>query len=304
MAIPFDLISFDIKSKIILTVGDTTSNASAFLSSIMTDCGISHSRYAGMDRIEIKRRFTRSNGSPSIEELCDMAQAVLKRCGRGISGEALLVLCATQLLQGDEFLLLDVSEELYPEIIRHLTPFAVVFATRNDELTRSLISLAPSGVKEIVALSEEDNFDYISSLHTENGARISYASKNKITVFHGNALGTEFFHYDFKYFVPIIDQNNLPLAHLSIEAASAILAPSRNQILRGLQKSIPPDDFTVHSLSPTVLLRESEGPFTLHNEMKFKIIREGEDFLFPSEDTAFCGSVDFIARVKEQLKKK
>lgn len=38
-----------------------------------------------------------------------------------------------------------------------------------------------------MALSEEDNFDYISSLHTENGARISYASKNKITVFCGSA---------------------------------------------------------------------------------------------------------------------
>ena len=59
--IDFDLIPQGIKSKLIFAVGDGASGTAVFLSSVMNECEISHSRYIHNDGIELKYRFISSS---------------------------------------------------------------------------------------------------------------------------------------------------------------------------------------------------------------------------------------------------
>lgn len=297
----FDLIPKSIKSKIILCVGDGAHITSAILSSIMKECDVPHSHYTTYNGYELKNRFINSNSSINIMDLCAKADFLLQRSKKNISSEFLLFISALYLLDFEEYLILDITSELYRNIISHISAFAIVLATTNDEEAEYLISHAHNGTKEIISLTKKDNFDFISSTKLLSGARVSYASPNKINISKATIFETEFFHYDFKYSVPLIDQNNIQYAHLAIESANAIFSPIRQKILKGLKKSSPPDDFELHSLSPAILFRTNPKPFILHHSLDFDIVLEQNEVIAPSKNTIFWGNTEFIEKVKKQL---
>lgn len=300
--IGFDLIPQGIKSKLIFAVGDGASGTAAFLSSVMNECEISHSRYIHNDGIELKYRFISSGEYISIDKLCQVAEELIKRSGKSISSDALLLSCALSMLDGADYLILEMSEQIYRQIIKHTIPFALILAMDDDITVCELTDSAPTGINEIVALTNESNYDYISNKLNKNGARITYASPNKRTISSSTVFGTDFFHYDYLYKTRAINLCNIPLAHLAIESATALFSAPRPLIRIGISKANPINDLTLYSLSPTVLFREGNDDFLLFHNMKFKIAYESDEFAIPIENTVYCGNNDFIKEIKRKLK--
>ena len=295
---PFDLMPCSIKSKIILCVGDTTGNVLSFLSSIMNE---RHSRYLGRERVSIKNRFFHD---PPIEpvQLCDIADRLIKSTKKSISNESLLFLTSLRLLADEEYLLLDVSKDLYLKLIGYISPLAIIFATKNVSDIERNIELLSNHVKYIISLGDANDYSRISTNETKNGVTLCYASSDKITVRSSSPMGTDIFHYDYPYHLPIIDQKNVPLAHLAIEASCLIFSAIRPKISKGLEKAKDIDDLQLYSLSPTVLLRVGKDDFVLHHTMRFDTITDEEKVIGPTTDTIFCGSEEFIERVKSSIK--
>ncbi len=300
--IGFDLIPQGIKSKLIFAVGDGASGTAAFLSSVMNECEISHSRYIHNDGIELKYRFISSGEYISIDKLCQRAEELIKRSGKSISFDALLLSCALSMLDGTDYIILEMSEQIYRQIIKHTIPFALILAMDDDITVCELTDSAPTGINEIVALTNESNYDYISNKLNKNGARITYASPNKRTISSSTVFGTDFFHYDYLYKTRAINLCNIPLAHLAIESATALFSTPRPLIRIGISKAIPINDLELYSLSPTILFRDGKSDFKLFHKLKFKIITDNQEFAIPTEDTVFCGKRAFIEEIKRKLK--
>ncbi len=298
----FDLIPNGIRSKAIFIVGESTGNTGAFLSSIMSECNISHSRYINSEGLDLKNRFINLNSVIDINKLCESAKYTIKKCKKLISNDTLLFILSLDLLDGSEYIIIEISEMLYSDVIEIFTPNAIIFALNDDKKAEKYIQNAPLGVAEIITLSQNENKDYISNSKNANGARISYASQNKITPFRANLLGTEFYHFNYLYHIPTIDQRAIPHAHLAIEAAAALFAPSKPLIYKGLENARPTDDFEIYSISPNVLLWKGEQNFELYHKMKYKIVTNKDEFATPTENTVFCGDTAFIAEIKEKLK--
>ena len=297
----FDFLPKNIKTKIILTVGDKTSNASAFFSSIMRAYNIPHSRYSTAEHIELKNRFLRSLSPINIDELITSAERIVKRSQKMISSENLLFLLAINLLCNNEYLLVDVSVDLYKHLIDKINPYAIILAVDNDDKAEEIIASAPADTKYIISLCQRDDYSYRPTVTAPCGAIVSYASKNKITVKSADIMGTDFFHYDYLYHIPTIDQKNIPLAHLAIESASLIFAAIRPKIYEGLNTARDLYDLELYSLSPAVYLRNGNDDFLLHHRMKFNIITDNADFTPPTQNTVFCGNVDYIDKIKKCL---
>ena len=298
----FDLLSFDIKSKIILVIGDGASNTATYLSSIMSSCEIKHFHFKN-ENIDTNKRFLQNSVPISTESLCENAENILKATKKNLSNDDLLF-CLALSFCNSEYTIIEISEEYYNHIKDSILPFALILTLPSDEKVNNLIEGANERVKEIISLSEKDNFDYISSKYNQKGARITLASPNKITVAGSDLFGTSFYHYDYLYHTSALDLNNVSLAHLAIEAAIALFSAPRPYIYKGIETARVPYDLTLYSLSPTILLREGGNNFKLHHKLKFKTATESDEFEIPRENTIFCGGKEYIEQTKEKLKKR
>ena len=266
----FDLVSFDIKSKIILIVGFRASNVASYLSSIMSVCEMDYNHYINTDKIALDKRFLKGNATISQDIICENAERILKATNKSLSNDDLLLALAFSLCDS-EYLLIETSEEYYDKIKDKISPFALVLAINDDQKAEALIKNAKAGIKEIISLSQQDNFDYISNKVNKNGTRITYASKNKITISNANLLGTSFYHYSYLYHVSALDLNNIQLAHLAIETAFVLFEVPRPYIYKGLENARPIFEFELYSLSPTVLVWNNEDEYALHHKVKDKV---------------------------------
>lgn len=266
----FDLIPFSIKSKIILIVGSRASNVASYLSSIMSACEMGYSHYINTDKIALNKRFLKGNTAINQDIICENAEKILKATSKSISNDDLLFLLSFSVCDS-EYLLIETSEEYYAQIKDKISPFALILAINDDQKVEYLIENTKDGIKEIISLSQKDNFDYISNKYNKNGARITFASKNKITLSNASLLGTSFYHYSYLYHVSALDLNNIPLAHLAIESAFVLFKLPRPYIYKGLKNARPIFEFELYSISPTVLLWKGEDEYTLHHRVKDKI---------------------------------
>ena len=299
----FDLISKGIKSKIILVVGDGASNTASYLSSIMLSCDISHFHYTNNKNTDVNKRFLQ-NGEPILQEiLCENAENIIKNSQKFLSNDDLLFALAVS-ISNEEYAIIEISEEYYSYIKNHFSLFALILAIKNDDKAFEIIKNAPCGIKEIISLSQKDDFDYISTKTNQNGTRITLASPNKITVFNSDLFGTSFYHYSYQYHISSLNLNNVSLANLAIESASVIFGAPRPYIYKGIESARLPNDLLLYSLLPTILLYEGDNDFKLHHKLKFVIKTEKDVFVYPSENTVFCGNKEYIEQIKEKLKKR
>lgn len=298
----FDLIPKNIKSKIIFVVGEDANNTAEYLSSIMSAYEIAHLRYTNNKNIDINKRFLQNSTQISLDLLCENAENILKACKKTLSNEDLLF-CIALSFASSAYSIIEISEQYYNYIKDYYSPFALILTIKDDEKVDKIIDSAPKGVREIIYLSKKDNFDYVSNKYNPNGARITIASKNKIIISNSSLLGTSFYHYDYLYHVSTLNLNNISLAHLSIESARVLFSAPRPYIYSGLENAKPPHDLTVYSLSPTIILHNSESEFQLHHRLKFNVLNENDEFEIPTENTIFSGSADFLEGIKEKLKR-
>ena len=297
------MISKDIKSKIILVIGDGATNAASYLSSVMLSCGISYFHYTNNENIDVNKRFL-YNGIPILQEaLCENAENIIKSSKKLLSNDDLFF-ALTVSISNEEYAIIEMSEDYYCHTKNYFSPFALILAIKNDEIANKIIENAPCGIKEIISLSQKDDFDYISTQTNQNGTRITLASPNKITVSGADLFGTSFYHYSYLYHISSLNLNNVSLAHLTIESASVILNTPRPYIYKGLEAARIPHDLTLYSLSPTILLYEGINDFKLHHKLKFVTVTENDEFVYPKENTLFCGNKEYIEQIKEKLKKR
>lgn len=266
----FDLISKDIKSKIILIVGNRTCNVASFLCSIMSACEISHTHYINTNRVDFNKRFLHNELPINQEIICENAEKLLKITKKSLSNDDLF-LAITLSISSDEYTVIEMSEEYYNHAKEYISPFALILSIQEDEKVASLIKNAPNSIKEIISLSNKENFDYISNKTNDKGARITLASANKITIANANLLGTSFYHYSYLYHISALDLNNISLAHLAIESANVLFSAPRPYIYKGLDSARPILEFELYSLSPTVLVWNGEDEFSLHHKVQSKI---------------------------------
>ena len=261
----FDLMPSGIKSKIIFVVGKHASNSAAYLSSIMSACEIGHSHFIDNENLDINKRFLQNSTPISTEELCENAEKILKATKKVLSNKDLLLSIALSFCES-EYTIIEMSEAYYAEIKDIITPFAIILAFFDDEKAQDIIDSAPIGTKEIIALSQKDDFDYISSKCNKNGTRITFASANKITVSATDLLGTSFYHYSYLYRISSLDLNNVSLAHLAIESVNILFSAPRPYIYRGLESARPPFDLELYSLSPSILMYKGKiiSSFTIN----------------------------------------
>ena len=292
----FDLMPHGIKSKIIFVVGNGASNTAALLTSIMSACEIKYFHYLN-DNIYINKKFLQNGLTIPMELLCDNAEAILKATKKAISNEDLFFNLALSFCN-NEYAIIEISEEYYSKIKDNISPYAIIFT---NEDSASLIENAHKDVKEIISLSYDDDFDYISTKTNKNGTRITLASPNKITISNSDLFGTSFYHYSYLYHISALDLNNASLAHLAIESASVLFSTPRPYIYKGLENAKVPHDFILYSLSPTVLLYEGENNFKLHHRLKFKTVTENDIFEIPTKNTIFCGSKEYLEQIKQKL---
>lgn len=300
------LIPKKIGSKLIFLVGDRAANTSAFLSSIMMRRGIPHTRYINSDIIECKDRYLQNGKQIYIGEICHEYQYVAKKTKRSISGDWMSFIIALRALKRkEEYMLLDLTNDIYESLIKNssLVPFAVIFCNSSDENNEKLISITPSGVSEMISLSQRDNYDYISNTKNPNGVHLSYSSPNKFIIFHGDTYHTEFFRYDELYTIPSVDTSNIQLACLAIEAASVIFHIPYPYIYQGLERSKPIYGVKCYHSEPCVFFKIGDGEYKLHPHIKPKVVYEkdfnGERPKFP---TLYIGSNDFYDKIKKLLK--
>ncbi|MGM9631755.1 MAG: hypothetical protein ACI3XL_01515 [Eubacteriales bacterium] len=296
----FDLVPKCVESKIIYAVGAGAANFSAVLSSIMNEGRVAHSRAICSRYLEPKDRFLLRGTPIAVKKLLASADRLTQHNG-GVSAEGLYFLLALDLLDAqDEFLIIEVSGEFYGKVACSLpiSPYAVVFCDADAVIK------CPAGTREVIALTHDDNFDYISSARTDGGARISYTSQNKLEIMSVGLLGAKFFYNTVLYESSIIDRNNIELACLAVECATVLFSQSRLTLARGVKKAKPTLDPVLHSLSPTVLLKLGDDNVTLPKENRFKTVTEDNfsSFVGLDGDTVFCGSREFLDSVKMNLK--
>ena len=89
--IKFDLIPKGIKSKLIFIVGDKATNTASFLSSIMRECKIDHSRYSFDKNTEIKYRFIKSDELLPMGDICKCAEHLINKSSKSINSDELLL---------------------------------------------------------------------------------------------------------------------------------------------------------------------------------------------------------------------
>lgn len=294
----FDLIPENIKSKIIFVIGNGSSNTAAYLSSIMSACEISHVHYLNDIGIEIYKKLLK-NGAPfETDLLCKNAERIINNNKKALSNDDLFFALSLS-LDECEYTLIEMSEEYYYFIKDKFSPHALILTSSND-----LLECAPIDTQEIITLSKEENFDYISNQYNQNGARITFASPNKITLSSANLLGTCFYHYDYLYHISSIDLNNVAFAHLSIEAARIIFNAPRPYIYQGIETARLTCDLELYSLSPVIILREGKNDFKLHHALNFKVLTNDDKFEIPTDNTIFCGDKEYIQAIKDKLKKR
>lgn len=297
----FDLTSFDVKSKIIFTIGEHASNVACILSSIMHACKISHSRCINIEHFEVRDRLVRHGNHLPIDVICEKAHKLKRNTKGQISGDDLLLALSLSLLNGD-YIIIEMSEDYYKSVINRInfTPFAILFCSLNDENNDDLIAKAPPST-HICALSQNESYDYISQIE-KNGRKTALVSKNKITFKNATLLGTDFYHFSYLYRTPIIDQNNLLPTALAIEAATLLFDAPRPYVYTGLSEVSLPFDLKIYSIAPTVLLRIGDGDFILPSGLNFERITDMLPTEMPTHNTVFYGKAEYIEKVKARLK--
>ena len=294
----FDLIPFSVKSKIIFVIGKDANNTASYLTAIMKACEIEYTRLIN-DKIDINKKILQNGMRIPMDMLCENAEKIIKSTNKMISNDDLF-LCLALSFSDNDYSIIEIREEYYLKIKDIISHLAIILTTDNQ----SLVENAPKEIKEVIALSKEDNFDYISNTYNQNGARITLASPNKIIISNGNLLGTCFYHYNYLYHVSTLNLNNVPLAHLSVEAATVLFYAPRPYIYKGLDNAILHRDVELYSLSPPVLLYEGENDFKLHHRLKFKKVTVDDEFVFSIDNTIFCGNKEYIEAIKGKLKKR
>ena len=300
----FDLMPKCVKSKIILAVGDGACNTASFLSSILNERGLSHSRYISYDEIELKDRFVQNGHPVEIDNLCQNAERLIKKSNKAIGAEELLFALSLLVLESD-YVIIEISDEFYESVIQELTfiPYAILFCTACDKKNEKFIDLAPEGVAEIFVLSQKENFDYISNIKNSHGTRVSYASQNKINVYKTSLFYTEIFYFSYIYRIPSIDLSNTLLASIAIDCARILFGISRATIHKGTANAKLFGDIELYSVSPNIFFKLGDSNFALPQNVKYNVTVSLENFEAPTDNTIFCGNRDFIEAVKNILKK-
>ena len=303
----FDLVPNRIKSKIILCVGENACNTACFLSSIMITSNIKHSRYICSDDVELKDRFIISQASSTVSELSNKATNIIKRATGALSNDELLFILALKILDNtEEYLIIEVPTDFYINTLSKcdLPLYSLMLCFFDDEKSQKCISLAPQEIKEIIALSDFQNYDYVSTSQNKYGTRTSYVSSNKYRISRAGFLcGTEFYYFTQLFYANIIDQHNVPLAALSIESARVLFEISYPMIAKGLGKAKPIYDIQLWSLSPTILFYNGKSSFTLPLRANARIITDENETFSNDENVIFCGDTAFINKIKSKLKK-
>lgn len=300
------LIPRRIDSKVIFFVGDRAPNTSEFLSSILSARNMGHTRYINSDELECMYRYLQNGEHLHTREICYPYQYIAKKSKRSLSPEWMAFTIGTRALRRkEEYMLMDVTPEIYKAMIStsRLIPYAVVLCNSSDEENDLCISITPKEVREIVSLTQRDNFDYISKERNKNGVHLTYASPNKYTFFKGNTDGSDFFYYDELYHINSIDTNNVHLACLAIEAARVILKIPDPYIEFGLATAEPIYDIKkIYSL-PYVYFKIGGGDFKLPLRMRLDIVHE-KDFNGekPKRSTLYVGSREFYDHIRESFK--
>lgn len=300
----FDLIPKNIKSKIILAVGSRASEASAYLSSIMSNMEIAHSRYIDIPSLELKDRFIKSGVMADTSELTALADRIIKKCSKNISTAELCFVLALELLADEgEYLILEMSDGMFMRIFSgsSFSARTVILTTLDDALTKKQANLISLPTANIFTLSEQDDFDYISSKTTENGAKITYTSHNKTVKFRSDLFGTVFYYNLQEFYIKSFDLNNILPACLAIECARALFKAPLNILQSGLKNATLPQDIELYSLSPTVLLSERTD-FCLDHVLKFLVVTEADAIIPPNENTIFCGNREFLDKIKNAVR--
>ena len=289
-----------IKSKIILCVGENACNTASFLSSIMSHSKIEHSHYICSSDIELKDRFLTYDSSVKIADLSVKTYNLFKRAKGTLSNDELLFLLTLKLLDNkNEYLLIEASTDFYINSLSllNLPLHSLILCFFDDEKSQECISLAPKSTKEIIALSQKNDYDYISNSKNQHGTRITYVSKNKYNATRTGILyGTEFYYFTQLYFANIIDQNNLPLAALSIQSAKTIFEISYPMIAKGLRKAKQFYDLQLYSINPTILFYLGEPNFKLPRRTKAVVITNENEEYSNQDNIVFCGNKEFIEK--------
>jgi len=300
----FDLIPKGIKSKIIFAVGNRANESADYLSSVMNGMGIAHSRYIDTASIELKDRFIKNGEYFTIPDLTTLADGIIKSCGKEISSAELCTLLALNLLaNGNEYLILEMSDSFYTDLMakRLKATHAVLLTTFDDSVTVSEAKQIRKPCKHIFAISQKEDYDYISSKTNKNGVKISYVSENKAVLFRSDILGTEFFYNGQEYKISSFDLNNILPASIAVECARAILCCTYPQAYNGLKNTHLSRDIALHSVCPTVLLSE-RADFKLDKGLKFKTVTEADGIILPTEDTLYIGSFEYLEKIKNAVK--
>ena len=300
----FDLIPKNIKSKIILAVGNRASEASAYLSSIMSNMEIAHSRYIDIPTLELKDRFIKYGVTADTSELTALADRIIKKCSKNISTAELCFILALELLADEgEYLILEMSDEMFMRIFSgsSFSAHTVILTTLDDALTKKQANLISLTTANIFTLSEQDDFDYISQQTNENGVRITYSSGNKTVKFRSDLFGTVFYYNVQEFYIKSFDLNNILPACLAVECARALFNAPLPLLQIGLKSTKLPRDIELFRLSPTILLCERKD-FSLDHHLKFRVVTESDEILRPTENTLFCGNIEFKKKTKNAVK--
>ena len=297
----FDLARIFVKSKVIFIVGDHRSNVASMLSSVLSACEISHSRYIGLAHLELKDRFINNGESISVDSLCASAHKLKRNTQGKISSDDLLLALSLSLLGGN-YLLIEMSEEHYQSALKRIgfTPFALILCSKNDESNAKFIAQAPKST-HICALSEKKSYDFCSK-SDDNGRKIAFVSENKLTFKSANLLGTDFYHFNYLYHAPIIDQRNLLSAGLVIETASILFNAPRPYIYKGISDAALPCDLKIASISPTIILSVGDGNFILPKGFDFERVTNVVPNPPITNNTVFYGDIDYIEKIKSIIK--
>lgn len=291
-------------SKIIFFVGNSATNTSEFLSSIMHRMGIRHARYVGAPELECKDRFTQNRKPVYIADITKEYKYIAKLTKRRISAEWMLLLIALRALRNrGDYILIDISCEAYRELIENtsLIPYAAVLCDTLDDKNEECIRITPAGTAEIISLTQKINYDYISSAKSKNGVHLSYSSPNKFRSFKLTKVGMEFFHFKRMYRSVFLNLMNIQFACLALEAARVLFDdPIYPYLFQGILAARPIYDIKICSRSQIIFFQEIGREFLLPVHLTPMDIVYEKDFTGepPTRPTLYVGSKEFEKKIR------
>lgn len=278
-ALPLRLCVQKSLSRTVLIVGDGAPDVCAYLSSVLTSSGLTHSYYSSAEHVELMGRFMRC-GVPTEPHLLEVyAGRVRRRVPVDSSAECFLVSLALALPHIGEPLLICMSEELFEQTFTEFqpSPRAVVICTEDSERAERLCSLLPEGVLEITR-----------------------ASLPQIVRANVNLLGTRLYIGKKEYTISSIEPEQAVLAALALECAGHLTDTTHALSYRGLSHAQPPNAARLYCAMPPILLKVGGCAKHLDPLLHITQLTEGEEDM-EFERALFYGSGEYIERIKHDI---